>query len=68
MYTTMYGEFIYYVQNDPQKAIGVLEHSVSKYGNVFAFKALANIYKKESLWEKYRVLKEDMDRRDFEQY
>ena len=68
MYTTMYGEFFYYVQNDPQKAIEVLEHSVSKYGNVFAFKALANIYKKESLWEKYRVLKEDMDRRDFEQY
>lgn len=68
MYTTMLGEYIYYVQNNPQKAIDLLENSVNKYGNVFAFKALGEIYKKEGLKEKYYALKVDMNRRDLEQY
>ena len=68
MYTTMLGEYIYYVQNNPQKAIDLLENSVNKYGNVFAFKALGEIYKKEGLKDKYYALKVDMNRRDLEQY
>lgn len=68
MYTTMLGEYIYYVQNNPLKAIEVLENSVNKYGNVFAFKALGEIYKKEGLKDKYHVLKADMTKRDLEQY
>lgn len=68
MYTTMFGEYIYYVQNNPQKAIDVLENSVNKYGNVFAFKALGEIYKKEGLKDKYYTLKVDMNKRNLEQY
>lgn len=68
MYTTMQGEYIYYVQHNPQKAIDVLENSVNKYGNVFAFKALGEIYKKEGLREKMRSLRADMERRDLEQF
>lgn len=68
MYTTMLGEYIYYVQNNPLKAIEVLENSVNKYGNVFAFKALGEIYKKEDLKDKYHALKADMTKRDLEQY
>lgn len=68
MYTTMLGEYIYYVQNNPLKAIEVLENSVNKYGNVFAFKALGEIYKKEGLKDKYHALKADMTKRDLEQY
>lgn len=68
MYTTMLGEYIYYVQNNPQKAIDLLENSVNKYGNVFAYKALGEIYKKEGLKDKYYALKVDMNRRDLEQY
>lgn len=68
MYTTMLGEYIYYVQNNPQKAIDVLENSVNKYGNVFAFKALGEIYKKEGLKDKYYTLKVDMNKRNLEQY
>lgn len=68
MYTTMFGEYIYYVQNNPQKAIDVLENSVNKYGNIFAFKALGEIYKKEGLKDKYYTLKVDMNKRNLEQY
>lgn len=68
MYTTMQGEFIYYVQQNPQRAIDVLEASVNKYGNVFAFKALGEIYKKEGMRDKYQKLKADMARRDLEQF
>lgn len=68
MYTTMLGEYIYYVQNNPLKAIEVLENRVNKYGNVFAFKALGEIYKKEDLKDKYHALKADMTKRDLEQY
>lgn len=68
MYTTMQGEFIYYVQQNPQRAIDVLEASVNKYGNVFAFKALGEIYKKEGMRDKYQKLKTDMARRDLEQF
>lgn len=68
MYTTMFGEYLYYVQKSPQKAIDVLENSVKTYRNLFAFKALGEIYKKEGLKGKFYALKGDMNSKDLEHY
>lgn len=62
--TTMNGEYAYYVENNKDKAINILK-SISN-DNVFAKKALVDIYNKEGDEGGYSELKENMKSNDID--